>query len=88
MDDIKIKRKRFLKIAEARTNKIIDMIRLLGNCSNKNNYTYTRAEVKKIYDAIEKELKLSRAKFEDNQKESKFSLGGNEWYEKMGVSVS
>lgn len=29
------KRDRFVRIAEARTNKIIDMIQLLGNCSNR-----------------------------------------------------
>ena len=28
------KRDCFVRIAEARTNKIIDMLRLLGNCSN------------------------------------------------------
>lgn len=77
METNKSKRDRFLKIAEARTNKIIDMIRLLGNCSNKNNYSYTKSEVKKIFDTIEKELKLSKAKFDSN-KESKFSLGGDE----------
>ena len=29
----------FVRLAEARTNKIIDMIGLLGNLSNKSNYT-------------------------------------------------
>jgi len=33
--------------------------------------------VKKIYDAIEKELKISKSRFEESQKEGKFSLGGN-----------
>ena len=32
------KKERFVRIAEARTNKIIDMIRLLGNCSSKATY--------------------------------------------------
>ena len=30
-------RERFIRIAEARTQKIIDMIDLLGNCSNQYN---------------------------------------------------
>ena len=51
------KREKFVRLAEARTNKIIDMVRLLGNCANKANYDYTEADVQKIFNAIEKELK-------------------------------
>ena len=36
------KKDKFVRIAEARTNKIIDMIRLLGNCSNKASYEYSK----------------------------------------------
>lgn len=32
------KRDRFVRLAEARTNKIIDMLQLLGNCANTNTY--------------------------------------------------
>ena len=31
------KREKFVRIAEARTNKILNMIQLLGNCSNTLN---------------------------------------------------
>ena len=51
------KSERFRRVAEARTNKIIDLIRLLGNCANKSNYDYTEADIQKIFTAIEKELK-------------------------------
>lgn len=34
------KKERFIRIAGARTNKILDMIKLLGNCSNIGNYEY------------------------------------------------
>ena len=37
-------RERFKRIAETRTNKLIDMIELLGNCSNRNNYEYTEED--------------------------------------------
>ena len=40
---------RFVRIAEARTNKIINMIQLLGNCSNKGTYDYTKEDVRKIF---------------------------------------
>ena len=32
---------RFRRVVEARVNKIIKMVRLLGNCSNVNVYTFT-----------------------------------------------
>lgn len=57
------KRERFIRVAESRTNKIIDMIRLLGNCANKSNYEYDEKDIARIYDVIKKELNDSQAKF-------------------------
>ena len=70
------KRERFVRLAEARTNKIIDMIKLLGNCSSTANYEYTEADIKKIFGAIEQELKNTKAKFNgsDFVKEQRFKL--------------
>lgn len=70
------KRERFVRLAEARTNKILDMIKLLGNCSSKSNYEYTDEDVRKIFGAIEREIKNARAKFNgtDTQKEDRFTL--------------
>lgn len=50
----------FKRIAENRTNKIINMIQSLSNLKNKSFYDYTDEEIKKIFDVIQKEL--------DNQK--------------------
>jgi ABC-type Fe3+-hydroxamate transport system substrate-binding protein len=68
------KNERFKRIASARTNKILEQIRLLGNCANKNNYSYSEEEVKKIFAAIESELKATKSKFNDNHGKEKFSL--------------
>lgn len=68
------KNERFKRIASARTNKILDQIRLLGNCSNKNNYSYTEEEVKKIFAAIEQELKATKARFNSSKEKGKFEL--------------
>ena len=71
------KSERFVRIAEARTNKIIDMIQLLGNCSNRTTYDYTKEDIKKIFGAIELELKLAKSKFDigdSESKEKKFTL--------------
>ena len=68
------KRDRFVRLAEARTNKTIDMIRLISNLSNRNNYDYSDSDVQKIFNAIEKELKLAKAKFGDSDTNDTFKL--------------
>ena len=69
------KRERFVRIAEARTNKILEMMRLLGNCSSKGNYDYSEEDIKKIFGALEKELKNTKNKFLGIEaKEEKFTL--------------
>ena len=74
MENDKKKEERFLRIAENRTNTILQTLRLLGNCSNTNNYKYTDQQVKHIFNAIENELKITKMKFD--KKENKFSLRG------------
>lgn len=56
-------RERFVRIAEARTNKILEMMRLLGNCANKSNYEYNESDIKQIFGVLEKELKNTKNKF-------------------------
>jgi len=70
------KRDKFVRIAEARTNKIINMIQLLGNCSNQSLYEYSTKDVNKIFNAIQNELDESKKRFNklDSQKSNKFTL--------------
>lgn len=70
------KRDKFVRLAEARTNKIIDMIQLLGNCSNQSQYEYTQRDVHKIFSAIQGELDAAKKRFnkQESQKGSKFRL--------------
>ena len=68
------KKEKFKRLAEARTNKIIDMLDLLGNCANKSNYEYTDDEVRVIFTAIENAVKVTKMKFTDKQKKNKFKL--------------
>ena len=68
-------RERFIRIAESRTQKIIDMLELLGNCSNPYSYEYTQKDVDKMYGAIEAALKESKARYnEPKKKDSKFKF--------------
>ncbi len=70
------KREKFVRLAEARTNKIIDMLQLLGNCSNSSAYDFTQQDVEKIFSAIEQEIRESKKKFNkiESKKSSRFTL--------------
>lgn len=69
------KRERFVRIAEARVNKILDMMRLLGNCASPASYEYTEDDIKKIFSALEKEMKNTKNKFLGvDSKEERFTL--------------
>lgn len=70
------KRENFVRIAESRTNKIIKMLKLLSNCSNKSSYNYSKEDVRKIFTTIEREVKLAKAKFEETDNNN-FSLRNN-----------
>lgn len=65
------KRERFVRIAESRTNKIINMIELLGNCSNKSTYEYSEEDINKIFGRLEKELKNAKQRFNSSDVSSK-----------------
>ena len=73
--NMETKREKFVRLVEARTNKIIDMLRLLGNCANKANYDYNDEDVQKIFTTLEKEMKISKSKFTSmTVEEEKFKL--------------
>ena len=60
------KQEKFIKLAEQRTNKVLKSIEVLSHCSNTYTYEYTDEKVKKIFDAIEEELKVAKSKFKNN----------------------
>lgn len=74
MTNTEQKSERFKRIAENRTNRIIEGLRLLGNCSNRSNYDYTEEDVRKIFSAIEHELKETKKKFQNTKPAQKFEL--------------
>ena len=61
-------RERFIRLAEARTNKILKDLASLSNLSNRSNYSYSDEDVKKIFGAINSELKVAQSKFDSNLK--------------------
>ena len=62
---------RFKRLAEARTEKVLDMLDLIGNLSNKSFYEYSEEEVKTIFNAIEKSVKENRDKFKKHYKQKR-----------------
>jgi len=43
----------FIRLAKPRTQKVLKAMKILGNCSNRNNYEYTESQVDSISNAIE-----------------------------------
>ena len=70
------KRDRFIRIATRRTNMILNKIKVLGNCTNRSAYEYSEADINKIFNEIEKELKLTKSKFriENGSRKKEFTL--------------
>lgn len=67
------RKEQFRRVATRRTNEILNRIRVLGNCSNKSSYAYTDEEVNKIFSAIERKLRTTKAMF-GNRKKMNFRL--------------
>ncbi len=69
-------REKFIRLAEKRVNNAIKAINLIGNLSNKSNYSYSEADLDKIFSALNSEMKDCRAKFKNSVKDKKnnFSL--------------
>jgi len=67
------KRVRFEKVASTRVQKIINLLDLLGNCSNKNNYDFSEKDVDLMFLEINRAVKdtKNRYDFALNKKENK-----------------
>lgn len=78
------KKSNFKRIAENRTNKIIDMLELLGNLSNTSFYEYSEADVEKIFTAIDEQVEKTKSKFIKKRKPARrrFEL----WWKQILIS--
>lgn len=70
------KRKKFVELAEARVNRAIKDIRLIGNLANKSSYEYTEEDARKIIRALQKELESAKSRFlgDSGGKDTEFKL--------------
>lgn len=62
------KRDTFKRLATKRTKAVIEKIRVLGHCANPWLYEYSEEDVRKIFKAIDSELKSAKAKFRSSAK--------------------
>ena len=58
------KKENFKRIAENRTNRIVDAIASLKNLTNTSYYEYTDEEIESIFRAIQEELDRTHEAFE------------------------
>jgi|TARA_B100000787_G_C16092679_1_gene249691 hypothetical protein len=60
----KSNRSTFVKLAENRVSRALKDIQLIGNLSNKSNYSYTDEDVKKIHTALRSAIIEMKARFD------------------------
>lgn len=56
-------RLKFVELAEKRVGRALKDIKLIGNLSNKSNYSYTEEDVKKIHSALKKAVEDMHQRF-------------------------
>jgi hypothetical protein len=64
----------FRRIAERRTERVLDSLRLLGQCSNRRSYEYSDEQVAKIFREIRIALRRAEQSFDSNRKNIHFKL--------------
>lgn len=57
-------RAKFKELAEKRVTRALKHIKLIGNLSNRSNYSYTDADVKKIHNVLKEAVAEMKARFD------------------------
>ena len=68
------KTERFVKIAEKRTERVLDSLRLLGQCSNRRSYGYSDDQINKIFREIRRCLRETEQNFRGTKSKTSFRL--------------
>jgi len=63
------KEERFTRVVQKRVQNVLDSLRRLSQCSNKRMYRWDDEQLKRIWTAIDKELKICKASFENTEPE-------------------
>ena len=57
------KLEKFERLAQKRVSEVMNRLRLIGNLSDKRNYSFTNDHVREMFDAIESELRVAKNRF-------------------------
>ncbi len=57
-------REKFVELAQKRVRRALKDIKLIGNLSNRSNYSYTAEDVAKIHKALKDAVQDMRSKFD------------------------
>jgi hypothetical protein len=68
------KRDAFRRIGQRRVTAAREIIRKIGNLSNRNNYDYHDREVEKIFEALQEAIDKARAKFKTRRDTEEFTF--------------
>lgn len=58
-------REKFVRLAQARTESVMDRLRVLGNLSNSYVYEFREEDVEQIFSTLEDRLAVERERFEE-----------------------
>jgi len=75
---VRDRRKKFVELAQARVNRAIKDVRLIGNLANKSSYEYSEEDAKRIFRALQKEIETAKSRFtgDSGGKDNEFKLEG------------
>jgi hypothetical protein len=65
---------KFRRLAAARTRRILRDLEILGNCSNRTNYSYGEVDVDKIFDRIDSKIVEVKSRFSPKERNPDFEL--------------
>jgi hypothetical protein len=63
VESMRNRRDKFVELAEARVNKTLKDIQLIGNLSNRSAYDFNEGDVRKIFGALQKALDAAKGRF-------------------------
>lgn len=71
-----VDRQKFVELAEKRVRRAMKDIKLIGNLSNRSNYSYTDEDAKKIYKVLKGAVDEVKARFDrqGDEEEIEFKL--------------
>lgn len=61
--DVDTKRQKFVELAEARVNKTLKDLQLIGNLSNRSAYEFDEADIRKVFNTLQKALDTAKSRF-------------------------